>query len=77
MAKKMQKTNAMRLLDARKVAYTIYEYPHGETALPGDEVAQLIGKPQELVYKTRFGGGNSGMRCRGTYTPGGKNRRRH
>lgn len=60
MAKKMQKTNAMRLLDARKVAYTIYEYPHGETALPGDEVAQLIGKPQELVYKTLVTTGGGG-----------------
>ena len=42
MAKKLQKTNAMRILDAKKIAYAVLEYPHGDTALPGEEVARLV-----------------------------------
>lgn len=60
MAKKIQKTNAMRILDSRKTGYTIYEYPHEETALPGEEVAGLIGKPADQVYKTLVTTGGSG-----------------
>ena len=52
MAKKMQKTNAMRILDTMKIPYAIYEYPHGDEAVRGDEVAGLIGKDPSQVYKT-------------------------
>ena len=52
MAKKMQKTNAMRILDTMKIPYAIYEYPHGDEAVKGDEVASLIGKDPSHVYKT-------------------------
>ncbi len=52
MAKKMQKTNAMRILDTMKIPYAIYEYPHGDEAVRGDEVAGLIGKDPSHVYKT-------------------------
>ncbi|MBQ4288952.1 MAG: Cys-tRNA(Pro) deacylase [Clostridia bacterium] len=52
MAKKMQKTNAMRILDTMKIPYAIYEYPHGDEAVRGDEVAALIGKDPSQVYKT-------------------------
>ena len=48
----MQKTNAMRILDTMKIPYAIYEYPHGDEAVRGDEVAGLIGKDPSQVYKT-------------------------
>jgi Cys-tRNA(Pro)/Cys-tRNA(Cys) deacylase len=45
------KNNVTRLLDSRKVAYTIAEYD-GSQFHSADEVAQLIGVPVERVYKT-------------------------
>lgn len=49
MAKKV-KTQAMRVLDAHKIAYTVYQFP--DTIHNAAEVAQLIGKPEEQVFKT-------------------------
>lgn len=46
------KTNVLRFLDSRKIKYNFYEYPHGNDAVDGVTVAQLIGKPVENVYKT-------------------------
>lgn len=46
----MQKTNAMRVLDGRRIAYTAHEYSneiHGT-----DGVAAAIGVPETEVYKT-------------------------
>ena len=44
------KTNAMRVLDQRKVAYTVHEYsPEIHSAV---EAAQAMGMPVERVYKT-------------------------
>jgi Cys-tRNA(Pro)/Cys-tRNA(Cys) deacylase len=44
------KTNAMRVLDSRKVAYKVHEYsPEIHSAV---EAAQAIGMPVERVYKT-------------------------
>ena len=47
----MEKTNAMRLLEQRKVAYTPLEYPV-EGHVSAVEVAGLVGAPPEMVYKT-------------------------
>jgi Cys-tRNA(Pro)/Cys-tRNA(Cys) deacylase len=47
----MEKTNAMRLLEQRKVAYTPFEYPV-EGHVSAVEVAELVGAPSEMVYKT-------------------------
>jgi len=48
----MEKTNAMRLLDARKIAYRAKVYdPSGEFH-DAVEAAALIGAPVESVYKT-------------------------
>jgi|DewCreStandDraft_2_1066082.scaffolds.fasta_scaffold00019_86 Cys-tRNA(Pro)/Cys-tRNA(Cys) deacylase len=50
MAGRVEKTNAMRLLDARKVPYEIYTYdPAIHSAV---EVAAVLGLPPEQVYKT-------------------------
>jgi Cys-tRNA(Pro)/Cys-tRNA(Cys) deacylase len=44
------KTNAMRVLDQRKVAYEVHEYsPEIHSAV---EAAQAMGIPVECVYKT-------------------------
>jgi Cys-tRNA(Pro)/Cys-tRNA(Cys) deacylase len=47
----MEKTNAMRLLEQRKIAYTPVEYPV-EGHVSAVEVAELVGAPPEMVYKT-------------------------
>ena len=44
------KTNAMRILDSKKIAYKHYEYDEGTT--DGVLVAALLGQPREKVYKT-------------------------
>ena len=47
-----QKTNVMRVLEQKKITYTPHSYPHGDDAVDGATVAQLIGKAPEQVYKT-------------------------
>lgn len=47
-----QKTNVMRLLDQKKIAYTPHEYPHGDGAVDGVAVARMIGLDPARVFKT-------------------------
>ena len=54
-----QKTNVMRLLDQKKIAYTPHAYPHGDTAIDGVTVAGMIGKAPESVFKTLVARGTS------------------
>jgi Cys-tRNA(Pro)/Cys-tRNA(Cys) deacylase len=44
------KTNAMRVLDARRVPYATFTYP--DTIHAATEVAELLGVPPEQVFKT-------------------------
>ncbi len=44
------KTNAMRILDAKKISYNHYEYDPETT--DGVMVAALVGQPREKVFKT-------------------------
>ena len=46
----MEKTNVMRLLDAKKIAYTGYTYPSEIT--DGEEVAKQLGEDAHSVFKT-------------------------
>ena len=46
------KTNAMRRLDAAKIAYEVKEYAVDENNLAGTHVADEIGLPHEMVFKT-------------------------
>lgn len=46
----MDKTNVMRLLDVAKIPYVMHEYDPG--AVDGMEVARLVGKNPEAVFKT-------------------------
>jgi Cys-tRNA(Pro)/Cys-tRNA(Cys) deacylase len=50
---KEAKTNAMRILERAKVAYTAHEYPHEEgVAVDGVTVAASIGEDAACVFKT-------------------------
>ncbi|MBE6546412.1 MAG: Cys-tRNA(Pro) deacylase [Ruminococcaceae bacterium] len=48
----MTKTNAMRRLDAAKIAYTVCAYEVDESDLSGTHIAEQIGLPYEQVFKT-------------------------
>ncbi|MEK4042275.1 Cys-tRNA(Pro) deacylase [Paenibacillus sp. FSL H8-0048] len=48
----MNKTNAMRILDARKISYTIHSYDNEDGLIHGTAVAEKIGLPPEVVFKT-------------------------
>ncbi|MDR0876661.1 MAG: Cys-tRNA(Pro) deacylase [Treponema sp.] len=56
----MQKTNAMRLLEAANISFTVKEYPVDEAELSGGvpargagiRTAALIGVPAEQIFKT-------------------------
>lgn len=49
---KVQKTNAVRLLDQKKVPYSLTEYEITDGQVDGITVASKIGQPVESVYKT-------------------------
>ena len=49
---KEAKTNAMRMLERAKIAYTAHEYPHGEDAVDGVTVARMTGRDPACVFKT-------------------------
>ena len=46
----MDKTNAMRLLDAKKIKYESYTY--SPTITDGEEVAKMLGEDARAVFKT-------------------------
>lgn len=48
----MIKTNVMRILEQKKISYNAYEYPHGQEAVDGISVAQLLGQNPDQVFKT-------------------------
>ena len=49
---KMEKTNAMRILDTLRIPYEALSYQSDGTAKDGVTVAQLVDEPPERVYKT-------------------------
>lgn len=52
MASKPIKTNAMRILDRAKISYEAYEYEVDENDLSGTHIADSVGLPYEIVFKT-------------------------
>ena len=54
------KTNAMRILDRKKIPYQHYSYPSDGEHVDGLTVAAAIGQPLERVYKTLVTMGKSG-----------------
>lgn len=49
--KKQEKTNVMRILEQKKIAYKSYEYL-GTDAISGVEVADVLGEDVNQVFKT-------------------------
>ncbi|MBR7184644.1 MAG: Cys-tRNA(Pro) deacylase [Clostridia bacterium] len=52
MPEKLNKTNAMRQLDTAKIPYEAMTYPVDESDLSGVHIAEQIGLPTEVVFKT-------------------------
>ncbi|WP_129731793.1 Cys-tRNA(Pro) deacylase [Ectobacillus funiculus] len=46
------KTNAMRMLDAKKMMYNVMTYTNEDGQIDGVSVARKIGKDAKVVYKT-------------------------
>ena len=59
MAKKEDKTNVMRVLDGRKIAYEQHSYEPDAT-MSGEEIAQILGEDAGKVFKTLVTQGKSG-----------------
>jgi Cys-tRNA(Pro)/Cys-tRNA(Cys) deacylase len=53
------KTNAMRLLDSKKIPYSIHTYDNKDGKIDGVSVAAKIGRDAEQVYKTLVAQGKS------------------
>jgi Cys-tRNA(Pro)/Cys-tRNA(Cys) deacylase len=53
------KTNAIRILDAKKIAYQVMTYDHKDGKTDGISVAGKIGKDPKEVYKTLVAQGAS------------------
>ncbi|MCW1928963.1 Cys-tRNA(Pro) deacylase [Bhargavaea beijingensis] len=49
---KIQKTNAVRILDRQKAEYELIEYATDDGQLDGISVAEKTGQAEETVYKT-------------------------
>lgn len=52
------KTNAQRMLERANISFQSYEYPHGEGAVDGLQVARLLKQDPERVFKTLVTRGN-------------------
>ena len=52
MAKRIEKTNAARLLDRAKIGYELIPYTVDESDLAATHVAEELGEPIEQVFKT-------------------------
>ena len=52
MAKKIEKTNAARLLDRAGISYNLIPYEFDENDLAAQHVADSLGQPIERVFKT-------------------------
>lgn len=59
MSKDLEKTNVMRILDQKQIHYTEYTYKSTE-ALSGVEVACILNKDPDQVFKTLVTVGKSG-----------------
>lgn len=56
---KVKKTNAMRILEQKKISYNIIMYDSHDGKIDGVSVANKIGKDQNIVYKTLVVQGNN------------------
>lgn len=56
---KEEKTNVMRVLDGKKIAYNKHEYEPDAT-MTGEEIAVILGEDPDKVFKTLVTQGKSG-----------------
>ena len=59
MAKKHQKTNAMRILDSNKIDYNMYTYEVDDNHIDGISVAHKLNQDENMVFKTLVSQGAS------------------
>ena len=59
MAKKVEKTNVLRVLDSKKVQYESHSY-EADPSLSGAEIAEILGEDTSKVFKTLVTRGKSG-----------------
>ncbi|MCR4605683.1 MAG: Cys-tRNA(Pro) deacylase [Eubacterium sp.] len=57
---KTDKTNVMRVLDAKKISYESHAYD-ADPSLSGEQIAELLGEKTEKVFKTLVTRGKSGQ----------------
>ena len=57
--KKQQKTNAMRILDAKKIEYNMHTYEVDDNHIDGISVAQKLNQDENMVFKTLVAQGAS------------------
>lgn len=57
--KNNDKTNVMRVLDAKKISYESHSYEPDAT-MTGEEIAGVLGEPAEKVFKTLVTQGKTG-----------------
>ncbi len=57
--KKEEKTNVMRVLDGKKIAYVSHSYEPDAT-MSGEEIARILGEDTSRVFKTLVTQGKSG-----------------
>lgn len=60
MSKRVEKTNAMRILDQKKIEYNIHDYTQSG-AIAGEDVAAVLGEKPEEVFKTLVTVGKTGQ----------------
>ena len=60
---KIDKTNAMRQLDAAGIAYEMGEYKVDESDLSGVHAAEALGVSEDEVFKTLVTRGDGGLLC--------------
>lgn len=59
MAKQLEKTNVMRILDQKKIPYQPFCYVDSGV-VSGPEIAEVLGQPKSRVFKTLVTVGHSG-----------------
>ena len=59
MAKKQPKTNAMRILDSKKIEYNMYTYEVDDNHIDGISVAHKLNQDENMVFKTLVAQGAS------------------
>ena len=75
MAKKIEKTNAARLLDKAKISYELIPYVFDENDLSAQHVAESLGQDIAMVFKTLVLHGDKTGHIRGGCSPVGMKKR--